>query len=100
MQATIPGSFKICIPIRMTSAPANSKPVATDDKKNKQLKNMQRQLEKMKAKIKQQDKLIERLQQQLKKNKETKPYVTRNVIPTMPFVEDPPGIELLETVWE
>ncbi|CAF1254196.1 unnamed protein product [Rotaria sp. Silwood1] len=85
---------------RVANFAVNSKPVATDDKKNKQLKNMQRQLEKMKAKIKQQDKLIERLQQQLKKNKETKPYVTRNVIPTMPFVEDPPGIELLETVWE
>ncbi|CAF5092598.1 unnamed protein product, partial [Rotaria sp. Silwood1] len=77
-----------------------SKPVATDDKKNEQLKNLQRQLEKMKAKIKQQDKLIEWLRQQLKRDEETKPDLTRNVISTMPFVEDPPGIELVETVWE
>ncbi|CAF1379267.1 unnamed protein product [Rotaria sordida] len=100
VQATMPGSFKICIPIRTTSAPPNSKPAAVDNKNDEQLKNLRRQLERMKARIEQQDELIKWLQQQLEKDKETRTDVIRTVIPTMPFMEDPPAMELLETVWE
>jgi hypothetical protein len=73
----------------------------------------------MKAKMKQQDELIEDLRQQLEKKNTTPPpspspsssrspspspspppTVIQTIIPTMPYVEDPPSIELVQTVWE
>ncbi len=54
----------------------------------------------MTIKMKKQDELIEHLREQLE-NKETPPptsQVIQTIVPTMPYVEDPPSIELVQTI--
>ncbi len=69
------------------------------------MNELKNDMEEMKAKIEQQDELIQDLRQQLKNKKTRSPsipssQVTQSVTPTMPYVEDPPTIELIQTIWE